>query len=167
MSSDNQAPGASKKNVLPLIMVGVVGGVLIGGPTGAIIGAPMVVRNVTGQEAAAGGGHGKKEDEEAHAPSTIYVMEDIVLNPAGTEGQRFLIARVGLQGTSAEFEADMTARDAEVRDVVVRMLSSKSVAELADPGRREAVKKELQVALAARFPKAGIRAVLFPQFVIQ
>jgi flagellar basal body-associated protein FliL len=61
----------------------------------------------------------------------------------------------------------MTARDAEVRDVVVRLLSTKTVVELADAGRREAVKNELQGALAARFPKAGIRAVLFPQFVIQ
>lgn len=166
MSSENHAPGAGKKNVLPLIMVGVVGGVLIGGPTGAIIGAPMVVKNVTGQSPAHGGKPAEEEEEEGHGAS-IYVMDDIVLNPAGTDGQRFLIARVGLQGSGEAFVEDMTARDAEVRDVVVRLLSARSVVDLADAGRREAIKKELQGALAARFPKAGIRAVLFPQFVIQ
>lgn len=166
MSSENQAQGGSKKNVLPLIIVGVVGGVLIGGPTGAIIGAPMLVKNVTGQEAPKKAAHEEEPEDDSHG-AAIYVMDDIVLNPAGTDGQRFLIARVGLQGASETFVEDMTARDAEVRDVVVRMLSTKSVTELADAGRREAVKKELQGALAARFPKAGIRAVLFPQFVIQ
>ncbi|HEX6037073.1 flagellar basal body-associated FliL family protein [Longimicrobium sp.] len=165
MSSEIQAQGGSKKNVLPLIMVGVVGGVLIGGPTGAIIGAPMVARSVTGPAPAQGEAHAEPE-EEGHGPS-IYTMDDVVLNPAGTEGQRFLIARVALQGVGETFVEDMTARDAEVRDVVVRLLSAKTVVELADAGRREAVKKELQGALAARFPKAGIRAVLFPQFVIQ
>lgn len=165
MSSEIQAQGGSKKNVLPLIMVGVVGGVLIGGPTGAIIGAPMVVKNVTGQAPAQAQAHAEPE-EEGTGPS-IYTMDDVVLNPAGTEGQRFLIARVALQGAGETFVEDMTARDAEVRDVVVRLLSAKTVVELADAGRRETVKKELQGALAARFPKAGIRAVLFPQFVIQ
>jgi flagellar protein FliL len=167
MSSEIQAQGGGKKNVLPLIMVGVVGGVLIGGPTGAIIGAPLVVKNVTGQEAAKPAAHAAEaEEEEGHGPS-IYTMDDVVLNPAGTEGQRFLIARVALQGSGETFVENMTARDAEVRDVVVRLLGTKTVMELADAGRREAVKKELQGALAARFPKAGIRAVLFPQFVIQ
>lgn len=167
MSSEIQPNAGSKRNVLPLIMVGVVGGVLIGGPTGAIIGAPMVVKNVTGQAPAQGQAHAAAEEEEDGHGSSIYVMDDIVLNPAGTEGQRFLIARVGLQGSGESFVEDMTARDAEVRDAVVRLLSAKSVVELADAGRREGIKKELQGVLAARFPRAGIRAVLFPQFVIQ
>jgi flagellar protein FliL len=124
------------------------------------------VKNVTGQAPAHGGTHAKEEEEEGHGAS-IYVMDDIVLNPAGTDGQRFLIARVGLQGSGETFVEDMTARDAEVRDVVVRLLSARSVVDLADASRREGIKKELQGALAARFPKAGIRAVLFPQFVIQ
>jgi flagellar FliL protein len=161
MSSENQGTGGAKRSALPIV-AGVAAGLLIGGPTGAIVGAPLVVKNITGQTAAKPAEH----EEESAGPS-IYVMDDIVLNPAGTEGQRFLIARVGLHGSGEEFTTRMEARDAEVRDVVVRLLSAKTVPELADPARREAVKKELQGALAARFPKDGIRAVLFPQFVIQ
>ncbi|MBV9772640.1 MAG: flagellar basal body-associated FliL family protein [Gemmatimonadetes bacterium] len=168
METENVARGGGGKTFLPAL-VGVVVGLLIGGPSGAVVGAPLLVKKVAGQAAA--GAHGaphESGDEEAEgAEPAVYVLDDIVLNPAGTDGSRFLIARVAVTGKGETFAEKMKLRDSEIRDVVVRQLGAKGVPELADAARRDAIKKELLGTLQQRLPGSGIRAVLFPQFVIQ
>lgn len=164
MDTDNVAQRGGGKAFLPAL-VGVVVGLLIGGPSGAVVGAPLLVKKVTGQAPAAG--HGAAHEEDESTPPAVYVLDDIVLNPAGTDGSRFLIARVAVMGKGESFAEKMKLRDAEIRDVVVRQLGAKGVPELSDPARRDAIKKELLGVLRQRLPGGGINAVLFPQFVIQ
>jgi flagellar basal body-associated protein FliL len=61
----------------------------------------------------------------------------------------------------------LKARDAEVRDAMLSYFGRKSVEELTDMGQREAMKKDLLVVLSKFFPAGTIKAVYFPQFVIQ
>jgi flagellar FliL protein len=61
----------------------------------------------------------------------------------------------------------MKAHDPEIRDVLLYVLGTKTVEELADVTRREGLKKELLAAVQKAFPDAGVLRVYFPQFVIQ
>jgi flagellar FliL protein len=62
----------------------------------------------------------------------------------------------------------LTSRDAELRDVVLRVLGTKTVDELSDMAHRETLKDEVRVALDELMKKKGaIRRLYFPQFVIQ
>jgi flagellar basal body-associated protein FliL len=63
---------------------------------------------------------------------------------------------------------EMTGRDAELRDAVLRILGDHTVDQLADMAIRETLKKIVTDSLNARLAsKTAIKRVYFPQFVIQ
>ena len=95
-------------------------------------------------------------------------MPNLVLNPAGSNGTRFLMCEVAIE-LSDEKPADvLTARDAEVCDAILRVLGVKSVEELSDVAHRDGMKDEVRQALDKLFKRKGaVRRLYFPQFVIQ
>jgi flagellar FliL protein len=96
------------------------------------------------------------------------MMENLVLNPAGSNGTRFLMAAVAAELKDEKVKEDMTARDAELRDAVLRLLGERTVDQLSDVTMREELKKQLTDSLNSRLGmKGAIKRVYFPQFVIQ
>jgi flagellar basal body-associated protein FliL len=61
----------------------------------------------------------------------------------------------------------LKGRDAEVRDALLSHFGRKTVEELTDMSRRPEMKKEVLALMKPLFPAGTIRAVYFPQFVIQ
>ena len=63
------------------------------------------------------------------------------------------------------------ARDAEVRDIMLRVMGAKTVEQLSDMTMRDSLRRELSDSLSSLIPKAtrkkAILQVFFPQFVIQ
>jgi len=96
-----------------------------------------------------------------------HSIENIVLNPAGTNGQRFLMVTAAFQVKDAETDALMKEHEAEIRDHMLALLSKKTVEELTDPLQRDPIKKEVLDAVAPMFPKGAVLKVLFTQFVVQ
>jgi flagellar FliL protein len=119
-------------------------------------------------EEAADGEEGEPSGEEGKTAvaKPVHLLDNLVLNPAGSGGTRFLLLSVAFEVKSAAVLEQMKARDAELRDVVLVTLGSKSVEELADMHAREALKTELRTATEKTFKK-GVKRVYFPQFVIQ
>lgn len=175
-----------------VVLIGaLVGSLLIGGAAGVFAVGPMLAKKsgyvVTpaahdaegadaeaeaeggGEHAApAGGEHG--EGGEGAAASNLHLIDNLVLNPAGSGGSRFLMLAAALEFNDAAQVEEMKSRDSEVRDVILRVMGSKTVEELSDMGHREAIKEELADSLATLFKKSKkkpIRRVYFPQFVIQ
>ena len=58
-------------------------------------------------------------------------------------------------------------RDAELRDIILTALGTKSVDELTEISRRDQYKQELLDAVNARFGKQAVKRLYFPQFVVQ
>jgi flagellar protein FliL len=91
-----------------------------------------------------------------------------VLNPANSEGARFLLLSISFELKTAALSDQMKQRDAEVRDAVLKLLGTKTVEQLSDIGAREALKEELRQAVGKLFQKKNaVKRVYFPQFVIQ
>ncbi len=101
------------------------------------------------------------------AAGTVHLLENLVLNPAGTGGTRFLMVSVAIETRDAAVNDEMNERDAEVRDATLQLLAGKTVDELADVSRRPALRQELLVRLSRLFAPGAIRQIYFPQFVIQ
>ena len=83
-------------------------------------------------------------------------IENIVLNPAGTNGQRFLMVTAAFQVKDAETDALMKEHEAEIRDHMLALLGKKTVEDLTDPLQREPIKKEVLEAVSPMFPKGAI-----------
>ncbi len=166
------------------MMAMVAVGIAIGGGTGAVVVGPMVAKKMGkvaplhadsasahGEAAADGGGGGEHAaaggEKGGGAEASVHLLENLVLNPAGTNGSRFLLLTVAIETGTPAVAAEMTTRDAELRDIILTSLGTKTVDQLTDISTREVIKGELQTAIGGRFGKSAVKRLYFPQFVVQ
>jgi flagellar protein FliL len=157
-TAEADAPKASsKRNVLILAIAG-----LLAGSAAGLFGiAPVLAKRKT----AAVETH-KKEGKVAEAAVT-HSVENLVLNPAGSGGTRFLMVTATFELHDGAVEQQMKDHDAEIRDHILGALGKKTVEELSDITQRETMKQEVLAAVASLLPKDAVRKVFFAQFVIQ
>jgi flagellar FliL protein len=75
---------------------------------------------------------------------------------------------VALELADEAAEEQAKRRDPEVRDVLLRVLGTKTVDGLTDVTAREALKQELKDSAATVFRRKGaVRRLYLPQFVVQ
>lgn len=146
-----------------LIILGAVAGLVLGGAVGALVLAPKL-GHAADEPAVVETSH---EPAESAAPAAIHAIENLVINPANTNGAKFLLVTTSIVAKDAAALEEIAARDTEVRDRIVDFLSAKAVEELGDPARREGLRTDLAVAVGGLFPEGTVKRVLLPQFVIQ
>lgn len=97
-----------------------------------------------------------------------HMIENLVVNPAGSRGTRFLLLSVGIIMSDPVADDELRRRDAEARDRVVQVLSAINIEELVDVSHRDAIRRDLARSLDSLFTGgARVKTVLLPQFVIQ
>ena len=164
---------APRKPGMMILIASLVGGLVIGGAGGAFALGPVLAKKLSApkstevaSEEKSEGEHGEKGEKKAG--NVVHMMENLVLNPAGSNGTRFLRAAVAAEVKDEKVNEEMSSRDAELRDAVLRILGDHTVDQLADMSIRETLKKTVTDSLNARLAsKSAIKRVYFPQFVIQ
>jgi flagellar protein FliL len=120
-----------------------------------------------GDEGDEGDGKGK-DGGHAAGPPPLYTISDLVLNPAGSGGTRFLMLSVAFDMKDSAAVETLKQRDAEVKDAVLALVGAKSVEQLAEVSAREPLKAEIKDLVSGILKKKKlIKRVSFPQFVIQ
>ncbi|MEO7085044.1 MAG: flagellar basal body-associated FliL family protein [Gemmatimonadaceae bacterium] len=152
------APSGAKKT----IMMMAIAGVLAGGSVGLFIVGPLVAA----KKPPAAPAVPKKAAEKVEA-SINHSIENLVLNPAGTGGARFLMVTAVFQLKDGGTEQVMKEHEPEVRDRILAVLGKKGVDDLSDVTKREEIKKEVLEGVAPLFAKGAILKLFFSQFVIQ
>jgi len=159
---DEDAPKAKGGPSLLVLLVLAGVGAGVGGWVGGPIVTPMVAQVAASREGGGGGGHGAPSDD-AEGPITI---ENLVLNPAGSGASRFLIATLVLDADESVRE-ELGGRDAEARDLLLTILSGRTVEELSDISLRDEIREDLRAALNIMLGYEGVHRIFLPQFVIQ
>ncbi len=111
-----------------------------------------------------------KEEEpepEEEGPSKLYVIEDVIINPAGTSGSRFLNATVALEYADAELEQELTENEVQIRDILINILASKTIDELDGPEDRLKLKQEILDKCNEYLKKGKLKRVYFSNFIMQ
>ncbi|MBM4371790.1 MAG: flagellar basal body-associated FliL family protein [Deltaproteobacteria bacterium] len=98
---------------------------------------------------------------------SVHVVDNLVLNPAGSGGARFLLTSIALDAGSPEGAAKLAARDLEIRDAFIMVLGTKTVDQLTDVGNRARLIEELRASVDEILGPGLVRRVFIPQFVIQ
>jgi len=164
-----QVPPASKKAPGKAVLVALSLALLAaGGGTGVWVIAPRFAPR--GAEPA----DSIPRTERTHGPTTageskgpMLRLENIIVNPAGSQGTRFLMTTVALQVADEATRTRLQDREVEVRDTLVATLEGQTLEALTRPGAREALKRHLaEAVLPLAGPGARVRVYL-PQFVIQ
>ena len=160
--------------LLPLALVAVLT-LVVGGGLGVFVVGPMLsgggaaaAAETSGHgEEESAGGHGEPGGHGAAAAAEHYSIENLVVNPAGTQGTRFLIVSMTILPDNAETLGRLTAKDAEIRDTLLQVLASKTIQDLSDLTQREGVKEEMRAAAESVVKPGRIRRIFLPQFVLQ
>jgi flagellar FliL protein len=172
MSDDQDQTGteggaaATPKKKLPIaVVIGV--GLAAGAAVAVFAIGPKFASASPSAKAKADSAEHAKTTEHDLTPPSMHILENLVLNPAGSGGSRFLLTSVGLQLKDASVLESVKSREPQVRDLVLHVLGTKTVDDLVSMDNREGFKKELQVALDSLLGHGAIKAIYFPQFVIQ
>jgi flagellar basal body-associated protein FliL len=108
------------------------------------------------------------ESKKDEGPVFIYQTEDLIINPKGSGGRRYLMTQIGLSVPSEvdkkEFEE---SRKAQIYDILNQFLASRSIDELADIDKRDSLKIELRKTLNKEIAGQKIKNVFFSKFVVQ
>ena len=170
--SGDAAPAAKGKR-LPLVIALTIG-LTIGALAGSLVVGPLVAEGDAAGECSCEeeeGGHGEAGGAvDSHGnpiAKPTYNVENLVLNPAGSGGTRYLVLSVSFSVKDSSTVVKMKDRDAELRDILLKVLGAKTVPQLSDMAARSTLKAELRAQAGRLFGEKTITDVFFPQFVIQ
>ncbi len=115
----------------------------------------------------------EKKDEKNNANNKvelgkfIFLIEDVIVNPAGTEGKKLLLASIGFDLSSDIEQQELKSKEVLVKDVIVSTLSSKSLEQLSDSSYRDKLKNEIGQKVINLIPDLKLNAVYFSKYIIQ
>ena len=173
-----EAEAKPKKGGNKLILFGGIGlgAIILGVVLTIFVVRPMMS---SGDGAAAGSeqveaedDHGDDHGSDSHGgkkagDAIVYAIDDIVVNPANTGGSRFLAVSFGFELGSSKLAGDFEARELVVRDALITILSSKTVAQLTDSKQKEVIRYQIQKRLSDLLATDQIKGVYYTDFVLQ
>jgi flagellar basal body-associated protein FliL len=161
--ADAARPKGSPLGVI-LPVVALVGGVAAGtfvlgpklAPTRAAVATPAA-------HPAEGEGKAKKAEDK----STVYRIENVIVNPRGSEGSHFVMATIAIKCEDAKLDETLRSHEDEVRDRVIGVLEKQTLESLAANGARDTLRTRIATALLPLTGSADPSRIYLPQFVIQ
>ncbi len=100
-------------------------------------------------------------------PEFLFVVKDLVVNPAGTGGLRYLLTSVGIEVTNEKAFAEIQSKEVVVNDILINILSSKTLEELSDVSRRKELRREIAKKVDEILTNGKVQNVYFSKFIIQ
>lgn len=107
------------------------------------------------------------EDAEEVNFGAFYEMENMIVNPAESQGSRYLMVNVGFESDLQEVLTELENKEVVVRDRVTKLLSEFTVPELSDIDRRDDLKDTLRTSVNDVLREGEVRRLYFTQYVIQ
>ncbi|HYC32882.1 MAG TPA: flagellar basal body-associated FliL family protein [Gemmatimonadales bacterium] len=166
--AEQQEAAAPKTGPKPVMLIGALLVAALAGVGGGFVLAPRLLpaaAHAAGEES-----EESAEEAEGHGAGgegKIFRIDNLIVNPAGSEGSRFLMTTVAIEVETEAQEAKLRERDVQVRDLVVSRLESRTMGMLTQPFARDSIKRQLAEAMTEVLgPRARVRVYL-PQFVIQ
>jgi flagellar basal body-associated protein FliL len=117
---------------------------------------------------------GSQDDQVNLSEHVPVAVDDIIVNPAETKGQRYLSVSVVIY-VPEDIAPDLVNFDAEVRSAIIERISRKRLDELDDPADRQIllgeVKQDLngtiETYFSKKFPEFTIQRILFSKYTLQ
>jgi flagellar protein FliL len=98
---------------------------------------------------------------------TAPLSGKVLVNVAGTQGTRYLLASIVLVGAEPNLKSLVDAADAQLRDAASSILSSKAIADLEKPGSRNLIRSELVSAFNNILGHGLVKEIYLTEFAIQ
>jgi flagellar basal body-associated protein FliL len=110
----------------------------------------------------------KEENEVLEGKVFSYTTKDIIINPKGTAGKRYLMTQVGIFVIDELMKKELAEeREAQVNGIINQYLAGKTINDLDNIEIRDSLALELKGKLNTEIPGNKIKKVYFSKFVIQ
>ncbi|MEN3037868.1 MAG: flagellar basal body-associated FliL family protein [Candidatus Kryptonium sp.] len=100
-------------------------------------------------------------------PEFLFVIKDLIVNPAGTGGMRYLLTSVGIEVTNEKAFAEIQSKEVIVNDILINVLSSKTLEELTDVTKRKELRREIATKVNDILTQGRVQNVYFSKFIVQ
>jgi len=109
----------------------------------------------------------KESARKNHGAGEMFMMEDIIVNPSGTGGTRFLSVSIGFEVGSKETVANFEKREPVIKDALITILGSKTIEQLSDPKEKEITRYQIRKRVEQLMQADDLAAVYFTDFILQ
>jgi flagellar FliL protein len=112
-------------------------------------------------------GHSNQIDTGKEVGKFIHSFDDVIVNPAGTNGQKLLLTSLTFDVENEPSQKTIKEKEMIVKDIIISTLSSKSLIELSQVGYKDSLKIELANNLMASLKNVKVQSVYFTKYIIQ
>ncbi|WP_456479992.1 flagellar basal body-associated protein FliL [Nautilia sp.] len=109
----------------------------------------------------------KKKIEKMTEIGPIYPLDQFIVNLVSNNANRYLKCKIDLELDSPDLQQEVDKKLPAIRDLIIRILSSKTVEEIQTAKGKEKLKEEIKRKLNEILTTGEIRHVYFTEFVIQ
>jgi len=109
----------------------------------------------------------KREVKNMTEIGPIYPLDQFIVNLVSNNANRYLKCKIDLELDSPELQQEVDKKLPAIRDLIIRILSSKSVEEIQTAKGKEKLKEEIKRKINEMLTTGEIRNVYFTEFVIQ
>lgn len=141
--------------VLVLLIVGVVVAMLAGGDDN------------TQQGSSPSSKEKPQKMMESMEVGPMFPLDNFTVNLLSDSGRRYLKVQMNLELDGEELAAELESKTAVIRDIIIRLLSSKTLEEISTAKGKDTLKEQIVNQLNLRLKDGNIRHVYFTEFVVQ
>ena len=160
-------PGGSKSPILlialaviNMLVVAVVGFMLLKGKQKEAA-EPKIEHVIKGEHEA----QEKEAAEEKSFMGKVVPLETFIVNLSGSKGRRIAKVNMEIELQGEQVQAEIEKRKAQIRDIIIIILSSKTYDEVSNRDGKDTLKNEIKDTLNAFLTKGKIVNVYFTEFI--
>jgi len=169
--------------IVVLVLVLAIGGVIIammsGGHEEEAVDGTKKEAVAHGEEAKADEGHGEEEADAGHGDEggshgsggtevgIMYPLDLFTVNLLSESGRRYLKVELNLEIEGEELAHELDTKKPLLRDIIIRILSSKSLEEISTAKGKETLKEQIVSEINPRIKDGKVMNVYFVDFVVQ
>lgn len=168
--NEDQSSGKPKFNLIkvgvPLFVVQVVIAFLLANYVivPLIFGSASSVKKISAEQA---GDEKNGEKETRPEFGKIFTVEDVIANPADSKGMQFVLINLGFEVKDDADVETMKAREVQIRDILINILSAKMLSELDGADDKENLRVQIKEAIKNILPEGHLLNVYFSNYIIQ
>lgn len=109
----------------------------------------------------------KKKVSDMAEIGPIYPLDPFIVNLVSNNANRYLKCKIDLELDSPELQQEIDKKLPAIRDLIIRILSSKTVEEIQTAKGKQKLKEEIKRKINEILTTGEVRNVYFTEFVIQ
>jgi flagellar FliL protein len=138
----------------------------------------VLIEQAENKKAAAETESGEEDLIQEDGPKEIFLLEDVIVNPAGTRGSRYLSVSVGVEMNAGEGKGKgghgsaastgpFQAKAPQLRDALINILSAKTIIQLTSVEEKEQIRTEILESFKEILMPNPVYQIYFVDFVLQ